>query len=810
MALKVHSSFSSGEIDEALRERTTLERFSSSLALARNVVIGKTGRIISRAGSEAHINAKDVAGKPLFYVHPNPTGGADHILEFGHQYVRLHPAATEIATTYATADLPNLRFTSSGNFVYIFCSGKDITKLQVLAHPNFTFVNNPLTTPILAVIYAVHEGGTGLDTDHCVTAIYKGEESALGLSAGPVASVINASEQNALDIRVDVPPEEVRVFRRFYDPPNVGGFGYIGSLYAGDFAFSSTPNPGYYGQFIDRGQEADFEQAPPGMSYIDNNVNDPVDAQGRVGAIYQGRLLITRNDDLEAIEASRPRFQRNFMRDYPLSASSALVFKAGASGSARPFWFMEKDGLIVFTSQGVFLHQGALSPTNLGLDKKAEYVCDPNLPPLELPGAIIFRDIKSNTIRALIWDENSRSYLGEEVSIFSDHLFRDRTIVSWAFAGGEIPLLYVVFDDGRLATFTYLREHQMKAWTQVELSMPAYQVVADSAGNAYVLVKDPLNSYYNLVKMSSRTLLYRRRLNYIAGRNNVDPFFYFNGLDVAFSITELNGRNVPLNSTGTTFNLAPVTAGVWDGPLTLSASANTFSSGDVGKVFRVYGPKGEKYDLVVTAYASATSITVETESGEEFPSTEASNVELWNTLTSVTFSSYSFTHPWGTRPVTLVADGAIYPDLTISGGVLTFPAGVRATHVHIGYLFTWEAETLNIATVEQRPVLLESVNVNKLYVSVFKSRTFYVGNEFPEAQTSVEGMVEVSNLAGDLNENDDNLIEARTRPLTSKRYEIVIPGEWNSGGRICMRGFGYEPCEILSIIPDITDLKRGE
>lgn len=809
MALKVHSSFSSGEIDEALRERTTLERFSSSLALARNVVIGKTGRIISRAGSEAHINAKDVAGKPLFYVHPNPSGGADHILEFGHQYVRLHPAATEIATTYATADLPNLRFTSSGNFVYIFCSGKDITKLQVLAHPNFTFVSNPFAIPTRGLGLSAGGSGTGLQITHAASAIKDGQETVAPLSVNFPASPINSAEQVEIEIVTNEQVDEIRVFRAFYESTGtiVGAFGYIGSVFSQSF---SSPN--WIGTFIDRGQEADYEQSPitPLFTPSRGTASGIEAVQGKVGAVHQNRLLITSKFNEEAILASRPLFQNNFYRDYPLSASSALEFKCGTSGTARVLWLMSSEGLLAFTSQGVFLHQGALSPTNLGLDKKAEYVCDPNLPPLELPGAIIFRDIKSNTIRALIWDENSRSYLGEEVSIFSDHLFRDRTIVSWAFAGGEIPLLYVVFDDGRLATFTYLREHQMKAWTQVELSMPAYQVVADSAGNAYVLVKDPLNSYYNLVKMSSRTLLYRRRLNYIAGRNNVDPFFYFNGLDVAFSITELNGRNVPLNSTGTTFNLTPVTAGVWDGPLTLSASANTFSSGDVGKVFRVYGPKGEKYDLVVTAYASATSITVKTESGEEFPSTEASNVELWNTLTSVTFSSYSFTHPWGTRPVTLVADGAIYPDLTISGGVLTFPAGVRATHVHIGYLFTWEAETLNIATVEQRPVLLESVNVNKLYVSVFKSRTFYVGNEFPEAQTSVEGMVEVSNLAGDLNENDDNLIEARTRPLTSKRYEIVIPGEWNSGGRICMRGFGYEPCEILSIIPDITDLKRGE
>ena len=71
MARRFQSSFSAGEIDPALQERTTLDKYSSGLKTARNVYIGKTGRIISRQGTKWYKGAKEPTRKAALHFVEN-------------------------------------------------------------------------------------------------------------------------------------------------------------------------------------------------------------------------------------------------------------------------------------------------------------------------------------------------------------------------------------------------------------------------------------------------------------------------------------------------------------------------------------------------------------------------------------------------------------------------------------------------------------------------------------------------------------------------------------------------------------------
>ena len=83
-------------------------------------------------------------------------------------------------------------------------------------------------------------------------------------------------------------------------------------------------------------------------------------------------------------------------------------------------------------------------------------------------------------------------YTGE-VSVFSEHLFRDKLIKSWAFEDGSVPLLWVVFNDGTYATFTYERDQQMRAWTRHD-SGNDIEFVTSINLNDYWGINDVLNS----------------------------------------------------------------------------------------------------------------------------------------------------------------------------------------------------------------------------------------------------------------------------------------------------------------------------
>jgi hypothetical protein len=138
---------------------------------------------------------------------------------------------------------------------------------------------------------------------------------------------------------------------------------------------------------------------------------------------------------------------------------------------------------------------------------------------------------------------------------------------------------------------------------------------------------------------------------------------------------------------------------------------------------------------------------------------------------------------------------------------------MKGAIILIGRPICADVKTLNISSVEQSPVLIESINVNKLYVRVEQSRGIYCDNVFPEERTGGKdgtSVIAMDALHKELIPPDDIIIGNRYFQPVSKRCEKTLRGDWNSQGRISLRQVDPFHFEILSIIPDITVLKRSD
>jgi hypothetical protein len=132
MGLVDKPSFTAGELDPSLWERTNLDKYRNGLAVARNWCISKTGSILTRQGRAQYAQCKLLNSLVVLYSPP----GGQVFLEWGHLYVRIYSLTTgallaDIAQSYLASDIPNLRFDTSGSYVYIFCSGK-VTQRSLL------------------------------------------------------------------------------------------------------------------------------------------------------------------------------------------------------------------------------------------------------------------------------------------------------------------------------------------------------------------------------------------------------------------------------------------------------------------------------------------------------------------------------------------------------------------------------------------------------------------------------------------------------------------------------------------------------
>lgn len=929
MAIGVKSSFSAGELDPALWERTTLDKYASGMATARNVVIGKTGRVLSRHGRRFIAEAKYEA-KPV-RIHTLRFNDEPMYFEFGVGYIKLYDSTGTLVEqgthSYNADDIPKIQFvnhaapysSTGAPCIMIFCKGKEPLMYAPVsgAVPDILPFFDPFTfyVPALPAYYSSSIGGTGYDLDYAFTVVRMGLESAyVATATGKLPQ--NAGELNQFVVTVapgdggglTVPGDnssEVRVYRR---PRGAGAFGYIGSTTSKSFTSL------YFYTFTDFGQSADYTHSPPtaNPTIFNGGLAGPQDFQSATGAIYQQRMIIS---SLKGIEASRIGQLYSFTRDYPYGSDSSLSFSGGSKGS-HVLWIIENEGMIVFQSDGIYLNSGALTPSNLALDRKGGWVIDELVPPIAIPGGVLFVDKATNTVRELRYSLENGSYVGEELSIFSNHLFEEQKITSWAFMDGPFPLLWVTFNNGKFATFTYEREHQMRAWTRhdsgvgiesvatlqnigvdstilfvttkgdkrfIEQSLPRYVSPLDLADNPEadkwdsMPAMDSVVSWRSLINDLSEVddvavdtshlfvlspivagdwfgqVMATVTDGFFAspGYGAVGQRFRFENPDVPFEytfltvVTHIDNNNVILQpdvtlpfggaATFTTaglfhvyvkdFLLTPQTPNVWDGVLNLTCyEANIFQDpgpGTVGQVFRWFNPIDRtSIDLLVISRTDDNNIVVEP--SLEFPSEYASNPRLY--LTKATFDGLD--HMEGEN-VAVISDGYVmaspnntideYPTVTVTGGQITLPSSLRGAIVHVGRPYVMDIETLDINTVEQRPVLIESKTVNKVYVKTHKSRGLFIGSRFPindtPAGSDVTGteMVKMDGIdAYEVDYEQENPITGnRYDQPTTRRLEIMLPGDWKSQGRICIRQVDPLHFEILSIIPDLDDQRRG-
>jgi len=834
MALKNQTSFSAGELDPILHDRVTLERFQSALATARNVSISKSGTIMSRFGkfffkesmydNDLNIKIYSPPGSGLFLEFGLDLSSQTYANLYNFDGTLLHTFITSGSDHlyFSAANLDNLQFAYSGDYVYVFegsNSVNSILRLKITSPYSVRAASQVLPSllwPGGAPSVAWTVSGTGYQIDYAFSIVVNGEESEpTSISNVALKKPISVSEKNDLVLTIiagaSVPLEydEVRIYQR---PVGGAAFGYLGRT---DNFYIDAGN--VKAKFTDLGSDPDF-----GKGFVGDIVTETLNRNfstgiiiPSTGTIYQQRLILGNVIGIneEAILASRPGFQTNFYKDFPYSADSALNFKAGTSGKAKVLRMVEADGLVIFTSNGVYVSTGILNPDNIALQKRGGWVIDERIAPLVIPGGLFFVDKNTSTVRHLVYSNEMNGYDSSDQSIFSDHLFKERTITSWAYQEGVVPLIIVVFSDGTFATYSYSIEHQMKAWTRHDGVWPVEQVEGTGIADTTIFVINKEGRRQIEITVPRRIPSSVYSVNPEADKLAYSAFM--DGLKIKVDL-----RNDSLVGADE-FVLTPVTPSVWDGNLTLTCGTsglfpNTVDLGAVGSVFRFFHPV-HKYFIDLTVASRNNNNSVVVIPSEEFPSEYATGFRMYLTHLTVT----GLDHLDGEQ-VSIISDGNLvsspyndndndtYSILTVIAGEVDIVE--RSAITIVGRPIVADLKTLNISTAEQSPMTLESLNVNKMYIKTHESKGVFVDNYFPEEKVGeVDGhsVEEMQSLESYLIPSGYPLIANRSKPLSSRRHEITLPGSWDNQGQISIRQVDPFHFEILSIILDLEVLRRG-
>ena len=841
MALKPQTSFSGGELDPTLHERVTLERFNSALATARNIMITKLGTLKSRFG-KFFFHLAFHSGKPIRVYSP-PNSGV--ILEFGKYYdedilqesnylvlydfsgniLADYTAVNSSLTNFTEESLKKLHFVTTKDYVYVFRGFVPFAQRNVIFRVKYTSAYavedaDLFELPYLtgSPSYSYTANGSGYQVDYAYAPVVDGQEILERYITGVTAfkKPIAATERNEIIFTIGTNPAEIDRINevRIYQRPTTGaGYGYLGrttEIYVDAGVIKA--------KFTDVGANPDYEngiQTFVGRDGLGKYYN--LDSYGvETGTVYQQRMLLANFEfnpttpiDREAIIASRPGFINNFYRDRPLSADSSLLFKAGTSGNANVLRMVDDNGLVVFTTIGVFVSQGVLGPNNLALVKRGPWIIDEDIPPLVIPGGLFFVDKITSTVRQLVYSQELGGFDSVEQSIFSDHLFRERTISSWAYQQGASQMIIVCFSDGTFATFTYSFEQQMKAWTRHDSTYPVEQVEGTSIPDTTIFVINKNGERQIEMTIPRDIPASVKSVNTEAEYLAFGAFM--DGLKVTVDILNDDIMDDSLL-------VLVATDDDWSADLQLlCGTSNIFSTAEVGDVFRFFHPKDKsRIDLEVISLVDDNEVIVRP--SEEFPSDYAYDIKLYKTHTTLTGLDHL-----DNEEVSVMCDGDMisspYNDnsedtlsiLTVIGGELDLPN--RSAITVVGRPIIADTKSLNITTVEQAPTVIESLTVNKVYVRVKDTRGLFIANQFPEElENEVDGtsVKDMQTLDDYYVPENTPIVGNRAKPPTSKRCEVTLAGTWQSNGQIAIRQVDPFHFEILSIIADVEILRRSD
>ena len=286
-------------------------------------------------------------------------------------------------------------------------------------------------------------------------------------------------------------------------------------------------------------------------------------------AIFNQRLLLGRTDNSpQTIAGSRVGDYFNFGTSVLVKDDDALTIPIASRQLAEIYHLVPLEDLVVFTGSTFFTVAGAedrvLTPSNIMVRPKSESPCSATVPPVVVGGVIFFVPPTAAKVQGLGFDFSGGGYEERVASLLAEHLPRLHPIKEWGYARAPDSVIWCVCTDGMGLAFTYLKEHDIYAWSQITTTSGDYlhsTAVIPSATQdvPYFAVKRRVGGVdkYYIEKLETRVstaVIGSYYMDCALAYSNATPFTSVAGL------SHLAGRTVGVVANGAYIGTQTVTA----------------------------------------------------------------------------------------------------------------------------------------------------------------------------------------------------------------------------------------------------------
>jgi hypothetical protein len=530
---------------------------------------------------------------------------------------------------------------------------------------------------------------------------------------------------------------------------------------------------GYIGQtaatsFDDDNIGPDMGITPPIVETPFNSANN---YPRSVSYFEQRRIFAGTNNAPQTIWMTRSGTESDLSYSLPVKDSDRISIRVAARELNTINHIVPLTQLLLMTSSAEWrvspINSDALTPTTISV-RPQSYIGANDVQPEIVNNTVVYCAARGGHVRELGYSWQSSGFITGDLSIRAAHLFDDLTLSDMCYSKSPQPILWFVSSNGNLLSLTYMPEQQIGAWAQHDTLGLYESCTAVAEGNedrVYVVVKRTING--NSVRYIER--MASRQITTIEACFFVDAGLTYDGTNTTATTVTVSG--------GTTWGPSDV--------LTITSSTPIFAfpaTTDVNDAIVLTDSAGNKYRLRIIGTSSTTVATARVD--VTLP------VALRNTATTVwAFARDSVSglgHLEGAT-VSILADGAVQPQETVSSGSVTLDRA--AVLIHVGLPYESDLQTLPAVMSIDGYGQGRYKNVNKAYLRVFKSSGIFVG---PTADRLVEAKQRTTEPYG-------------TPPsLKSDEIDVDLKPAWRAGGQVYIRQADPLPLTVVGLTLEVA------
>ncbi len=518
-----------------------------------------------------------------------------------------------------------------------------------------------------------------------------------------------------------------------------------------------------------------------------------------VPGFFQERLCLA--GPVGAVQSyfmSQPAFFYNFNVSFPSADNDAISGTiVGEDLNDIRSLVDSPAGLIALTGKGAWIINGGggissqtpITPSNQTANPQAFNGAN-DLRPIKINKEILYGTNKGNYFRDLTYNIYANIYSGEDITVYSNHLFFGHYSLDWAWSEEPFKTLWVVRDDGILLSLGYVKEQELVGWARHDTDgqfKSACSVIENVNGNI-------VDAVYFIVER----LINGQLVQYV--ERYADRYFPY-GYEDSWSV-DCALQTQPASSPAGTLTISGDGSSVGN-VVTLSDTADSpFTSGMASSQWVVragggiYKITGFTSTSSVTATVQRVPPTINQYTNVPFPVT--TGFSIWQPITTVS----GLTQLVG-KTVTGVADGAVVsPQVVSASGTITL--GSAATKVTLGIAYTPQLKTLPLDLGEPT-TQSKRKKIAALTMRVVDTLGLQVGISF----SNMVGMRDLaigaipSNAVGVFSVTD--LVNPSSYPISQMidAFQVLDPA-WQEIGQYCISQPLPYPATIVAIIPQFT------